>query len=287
METSRPSGTAEAIALMRAVHLLVDDDPKICEDPLALTFLGPEPTTALKSNPQVFQTPEFCSLRAVFVVRQRYAEDELARAVTHSVSQYVILGAGLDSFAYRRPDLMQTLRVYEVDHPSTQQWKRQRLTELGIAIPNNLTFIPIDFEVQTLAEGMATSAFKHHEPAFFSWLGVTQYLTADAVFSTLQYVAPSTAPGSEIVFQIILPPSILSAEDQALVAVASQLAAHQGEPWRSFFEPKALEARLRAMGFIQVFHFEPAEASALYFQGRKDGLRLPNYFELIKATVGS
>lgn len=286
METSRPSGTAEVIALMRAVHLSIDGDPKIFADPLAAAFLGPELATALKTTPQAFQTPEIRSLRAVFVVRQRYAEDELAKALARGISQYVILGAGLDSFAYRRSDLRQTLQVYEVDHPATQQWKRQRLTELGIALPSNLTFVPIDFDAQTLAAGMAASPFKHYEPAFFSWLGVTQYLTPEVVLSTLQYVASSTAPGSEIVFQIILSPSTLSAGDQAIVAVASQRAAEQGEPWRSFFEPKALESELRAMGFTQVFHFEPAEATSRYFQGRTDGLRLPTYFELIKARVG-
>ncbi len=215
MEASRPSGTAETTALMRALHLLLDDDPKIFADPLAEAFLSPEQATVLKTPPQIFQTPEMRSLRAVFVVRQRYAEDELAKAIARGISQYVILGAGLDSFAYRRSDLRQTLHVYEVDHPSTQQWKRQRLAELGIALPHNLTFIPIDFEVHTLAAGMAASPFKPHEPAFFSWLGVTQYLTTEAVLSTLQYVASSTAPGSEIVFQIILSPSTLSAEDRA------------------------------------------------------------------------
>ena len=186
MEASRSSGTAEGIALMRAVHLSIDGDPKIFADPLAASFLGPELATALKTTPQMFQTPALRSLRAVFVVRHRYAEDELAKALARGVSQYVILGAGLDSFAYRRPDLRQTLHVYEVDHPATQQWKRQRLTDLGIAIPDNLTFIPIDFEVQTLAEGLAASTFRHDEPAFFSWLGVTQYLTANAVFSTFK-----------------------------------------------------------------------------------------------------
>jgi methyltransferase (TIGR00027 family) len=286
MEASRPSGTAEAIALMRALHLVVDDDPKIFADPLAAAFLSPAQATALKTTPQIFQTPEMRSLRAVFVVRQRYAEDELAKAMARGVSQYVILGAGLDSFAYRRADLRQTLRVYEVDHPAMQQWKRQRLTELDIALPDNLTFIPIDFEVQTLVEGIAASPFKPHEPAFFSWLGVTQYLTTEAVLSTLQYVASSAAPGSEIVFQIILSPSTLSAEDRAVVTVASQLAAQRGEPWLSFFEPTTLESQLRAMGFTEVLHFTPAEATVLYFQGRTDGLRLPNYFELIKARVG-
>jgi methyltransferase (TIGR00027 family) len=286
MEASRSGGTAEMIALMRAVHLLVDDAPKIFEDPLAAAFLGPEQATALKTTPQAFQTPALRALRAVFVVRQRYAEDELAKAVARGIRQYVILGAGLDSFAYRRPDLRQTLHVYEVDHPATQQWKRQRLTALGMAIPDNLTFIPLDFEVQTLAEGLAASPFRHDEPAFFSWLGVTQYLSADAVYNTLRDIAVSTAPGSEILVQILLPPSTLSAEDQAVFAVGAQQGTQQGEPFRSVFEPTAFEAQLQAMGFTQVSHFEPAEATTRYLQGRTDGLRLPQAFELITASVG-
>jgi methyltransferase (TIGR00027 family) len=286
MEASRASRTAERIALMRALHLLLDGDPKIFEDPLAAALLGPERMVAVRTTPQAFQTPEQRSLRAVFVLRQRYAEDELAKAVKRSISQYVMLGAGLDSFAYRRPDLSQTLHVYEIDHPSTQGWKRQQLTQLGLAQPDNLTYIPIDFDIHTLADGMAASPFKHHEPAFFSWLGVTQYLTRDAVLSTLQYVASSTAPRSEIVFQVILSPSTLSAEDQAVVAVASERAAQQGEPFRTFFDPQVLEAQLHAMGFTHVVHFGPADASLQYFQGRTDGLRLPNYFELIKASSG-
>lgn len=285
MEEGRPGWTAEGIARMRALHLLLDDDPKIFEDNLALPFLGSEETIRLKTNLDAYQTSELRSLRAVFVMRHRYAEDELGEAFQHGISQYVILGAGLDPFAYQCPDAMQRLHIYEVDHPPTQQWKRQRLEELGIPIPANLTFIPIDFEVQTLAEGMAASDFKHKEPAFFSWLGVTQYLTEEAVLETLKYVSTHAAPGSEIVFQIVLPQSILSADDQAVVTTAIERASQHGEPWLSFFEPQALEARLMAMGFNRVTHFGSAEASARYFQGRTDGLALPNYFELIKAGL--
>ena len=132
---------------------------------------------ALETASPMSQTPELTAFRAIFVVRQRFAEEELAKAVARGVRQYVILGAGLDSLAYRRPDLTGMLQIFEVDHPSTQQWKRQRLTERGIAIPDNLTFVPLDFEVQDLAETMASSPFQSAEPAFFSWLGVTQYLS--------------------------------------------------------------------------------------------------------------
>ncbi|MEE8435558.1 MAG: SAM-dependent methyltransferase [bacterium] len=286
MDEGQPSNTAQILARHRALHLMVDGDPKIYGDRLAMDFLGSEEITRLEANPEIFQTPQSRSLRAVAVLRQRYVEDELAKAVQRGVSQYVILGAGLDPFAYQRPDSFRALRIFEVDHPLTQQWKRRRLEQLDIAIPNALTFIPIDFDVQTLAEGMAASTFSEKDAAFFSWLGVTQYLTEAAVFGTLAYVASHTAPGSEIVFQIILPASSLNAEDKALVSSTSQRAAGYGEPWLSYFEPEEIETRLKGMGFGNVVHFGAKEASAKYFQGRTDGLTPPNYFALIQARVG-
>jgi methyltransferase (TIGR00027 family) len=286
MEASRSGGTAETAAFMRALHLAIDGDPKIYEDPLAAVLIGPERAMALETASLMSQTPELTAFRAIFLVRQRFAEDELAKAVARGVRQYVILGAGLDSLAYRHTDLTGMLRILEVDHASTQQWKRRRLTERGITIPGNLTFVPFDFEVQDLAEAMASSPFRTADPAFFSWLGVTQYLSEDAVFKTLRYVASSTAAGSEIVFQIVLPQSTLSGEDRAVIAAASTHAAQKGEPWRSFLEPEALEARLRAMGFADVHHLTMAEASIRYLEGRTDELWLPNAFELITARVG-
>jgi methyltransferase (TIGR00027 family) len=219
MEEGRPSATAMIAAMIRAAHLLWDDPPKIFQDPLALGLSGVESASALQATLKAMQaeqarrsTPAFAQVLSRYnyagvLVRQRYAEDELATAVERGVEQYVILGAGLDSFAYRRPDLATILRVFEVDHPATQQWKRARLQELSVHLPSNLTFIPLDFEQHTLADGLPAGGHRPELPTFFSWLGVTQYLTAEAVFTTLRYVA-SLAPGSEIVFQYFLPESL-------------------------------------------------------------------------------
>jgi methyltransferase (TIGR00027 family) len=200
MEAGQPSSTAIASAMMRAGHLLFDGTPKILQDDLALGLSGFENEAALaraldelRHNEAQRSTPEFAqllfrSLRAIMVVRNRYAEDELHRARQRGVTQYVLLGAGLDSFAYRRPDVAEVLRVFEVDYPSSQQWKRARLRELQVRLPANLTFIPIDFEHQTLREALAAGGYRMEEAAFFSWLGVTQYLTPNATVGTLQEI---------------------------------------------------------------------------------------------------
>ena len=286
MEEGRPSTTAICAAMVRAAHLLWDEDPKIFQDPLALGLSGMESEAALQAALEAIQaelarrsTPEFAQKfygygRAVVAMRQRYTEDELGKAMERGVGQYVILGAGLDSFAYRRPDLAGVLRVFEVDHPATQQWKRARLQALDIALPSNLTFVPLDFEQQTLAEGLRAGGHRPELPTFVSWLGVTMYLTEAAVFETLRYVA-SLAPGSEIVFEYGLPESRLDEEDRRLLAVAKAYAAARGEPFLSAFEPTTLAARVKALGFAQVWDLGPEEANAHYFAGRTDGLCIP------------
>jgi len=297
MEEGRPSATAISTALRRAAHLVLDDDPKVFQDSLALRLSGMESEAALQAALEAMQaenarrsTPEVAqrvnrSARAAVVMRQRYTEDELGKALERGVTQYVILGAGLDSFAYRRPDLVTTLHVFEVDHPATQQWKRARLRELNIALPSNLTFVPLDFEQQTLAEGLRAGGHRSEVSTFFSWLGVTVYLTEAAVFETLRYVA-SLAPGSEIVFEYFLSESLLDEESRRGLAVAKARGASLGEPWLSQFEPSLLTARVKELGFTQVWDLGPEEANARYFAGRTDGLRTSPVLHLMKARVG-
>jgi methyltransferase (TIGR00027 family) len=296
MEEGRPSATATIAAMMRAAHLVVDDDPKILQDSLALSFSGVENEAALQERLRAIETeiarrstPEFAQAflrynRAGASMRQRYTEDELGKAIERGVGQYVILGAGLDSFAYRHPDLAGILRVFEVDHPATQQWKRARLRELHLNLPSNLTFVPIDFEQQTLAEGLRAGGHQPELPTFFSWLGVTMYLTEEAVFETLRQVA-SLAPGSEIVFQYVLPESRVNEEGRRLLAIFKAASAARGEPWLSQFEPTMLTARLQALGFTQVWDFGSEEANARYFAGRTDGLCASPTHHLMKARV--
>jgi methyltransferase (TIGR00027 family) len=268
-------------AMIRAAHLLWDDAPAIFQDPLALGLSGVESPGASQATRRTMQDNY-----AGVLVRQRYAEDELATAVNRGVGQYVMLGAGLDSFAYRRPDLATILRVFEVDHPATQQWKRARLRELDVHLPSNLTFIPLDFERHTLADGLRAGGHRPELPTFFSWLGVTHYLTAEAVFTTLRYVA-SLAPGREIVFQYFLPEALFDDENRHLLVLWKARRASVGEPVLSQFEPTTLATRVQEFGFTQVWDVGPEALDARYFPVRTYGLRVSPYSHLMKARVGS
>src|SRR5262245_58103776 len=218
-------------------------------------------------------------------VRARLAEDVVERALTAGTRQYAILGAGLDSFAYRRPDLLVRLRVFEVDHPASQAWKRERLAELGVSLPANLVFAPIDFESQTLRAGLLTAGFDFAAAAVFSWIGVTMYLTLAAIEATLGTVA-ACPPPSRIVLTYNLPPSTLQDHGRAIGSRMSRMAGDMGEPWISFFTPAEAEALLCRCGFGKVDHFGPAEAIRTYFDGRPD-VRLEMPQRLLVATVAA
>src|SRR5262245_1086546 len=269
MQEDRPSSTADGAALMRAVHRLLDPPP-ILDDPLAERPPGPEPKAALHGDPRVFDTPELRRLRASIAVRSRYSEDCLADAVRRGTRQYVILGAGLDSFAYRNPFAGSGLHVYEVDHPSTQAWKRERLQAAGIDLPPSLTFVAIDFEREIIAEAMSRSGFDAGAATFVSWLGVTVYLAREAVLRTLAWVA-SLGPGSEIVFSYVTTPAPERAAAPPVLSSLAARAASKGEPWVTFFEPAALARELEQLGFAEVEDFGGAQAVARYYGGRRDG----------------
>jgi methyltransferase (TIGR00027 family) len=286
MEAGGPSRTAITTATLRAAHCLLDGVPKVLDDPFARSFAGFADDEELLSALKAMVYPDFPRMRTLFALRNRYAEDELVRTIERGISQYIILGAGLDSFAYRRPDLLRTLDVYEVDHPVSQAWKRARVEELGIKIPARLHYVPIDFERETLTEGLAAAGINFNAAIFFSWLGVTQYLSSLAVLGTLQEIVRLAAPGSEIVFQFVVPAATLAGEESSLVTALAAHAAAVGEPWLSFFDPEELEAHLREMGFRKIHHFGPQQASERYLLGRTDGLRLPAYFHMINAVVG-
>jgi len=286
MEERGPSRTAITTATLRAAHFLLDAEPKILDDSFARAFAGFANDEELSKALDTLVYPDFARMRTLFALRNRYAEDELARTIEQGTSRYIILGAGLDSFAYRRPDLMRTLDVFEVDHPSSQAWKRRRVAELGIRIPARLHYVPIDFERETLTAGLAAAGIDFTAATFFSWLGVTQYLSSAAVLGTLREVAELAAPGSEIVFQFIVPEATLTGEERSLVTDLAAGGAAVGEPWLSFLEPEELDAHLRQMGFRKVLHFGPQQATERYLLGRSDGLQLPAYFHMINACVG-
>jgi len=286
MERRAPSPTAIAIAVHRAAHQLLDDEPKILNDPFARDLAGLANDEELKKAFEAFAMPDFPRMRVHFTLRSRYAEDELSMAIERGVSQYVILGAGLDSFAFRRPDLMPNLHVYEVDHPATQSWKRARVEELSIPVPPTLHYVPIDFESGALSTGLAVGGLDREAKTFFSWLGVIQYLARDAVLNTLREIASVAAPGSELVIQFVVPAATIGGAEGDLVTALADRAANMGEPFRSFFKPEDLEANLKQAGFGDIVHFAAEQATERYLRGRKDGLTLPAYFRMIKARVG-
>src|SRR5438445_3506152 len=193
------------VANERAAHQMLDN-PKIFEDPLTFRIIGAEAESRLRSNLAQFQKPEERDFRARVMVRNRYAEDELARSVQKGVRQYVILGAGLDTFAYRNP--FPHLRVFEVDHPVTQAWKRSCLEKAAIPIPASVTYVSVDFERQMMTDALRQSGFKNDELTFVAWLGVTGYLSQEAVISALSSIVSSMRVGSEIVFDFSPPPSL-------------------------------------------------------------------------------
>lgn len=269
----------------RAAHLLWDDPPKIFEDTFALALSGCADEAALRARldarsvalaaiagPNLAQAA-FTFARSLVAMRARYVEDELAEAIKRGVAQYVILGAGLDSFAYRRPDLANTVRVFEVDHPATQAWKRARLHELNLATPPSLVFVPLDFNKQSLIESLGLFGYRPDRPGFISWLGVVPYLTRDAIFDTLRAVA-SMAPGTEIIFDYPPPAELLDDEDRQLLELMTKANAARGEPFLTFFEPAALAERVRKLGFAEVWDLGAEKVNARYFANRSDGLQL-------------
>ena len=284
MKENCPSATALRVAIRRAAHQIMDD-PRVFCDPLALTILGMENASALESDPKwLEQTPFSSRLRAFLAARSRCAEDELHVAVKRGVIQYVVLGAGLDTFAYRNPYSEDVLHVFEVDHPATQTWKHSRLREAGIPIPRTLTFSPVEFETQTLEEGLRRAGFDPGKSTFFSWLGVTEYLTSSAVTATLQFVA-SMPVGSGIVFDYMLSPSLLNPIARLAFDRLAQRVSLAGEPFQTFFDPSVLKSSLGAMGFGRMEDLGPEELNARFFQERSDNLRVGSLSHVMIAQV--
>jgi methyltransferase (TIGR00027 family) len=269
--------TALGVAELRAVHQFLDGEPKILEDPAILRLLGADAVARLKSDSAPADRPQRRGLRADVLWRTRYAEERLAQAVERGLRQCVILGAGLDTFAYRQPDWARSLRIYEIDHPAAQQDKRRRLTDAAIAMPDNLEFVPIDFEAPGLSETLRGSTLDFRAPAFFTCLGVLVYLTRRAVDAAFHLVA-AFPPGSELVFTFSPP-------ENAGTPLAARLA-ERGEPWLTHFAPQALADELRARGFSQIPPSDIAEAEQNCFHGRGDGLQPARVETLAAAIVG-
>ncbi len=266
METGKPSKTALRVAIRRAAHQIADP-PSVLDDPIALRLIGPGHENDLERA----MHPVGRDFRAFMSARSRYAEDHLGQAVAAGVRQYVILGAGLDTFAYRNP--FQDLRVFEADFPATQEWKRSLLADASIPLPANLTFVPLDFEHKTLSDGLRESGLDLAAPAFFSWLGVAPYLTLDAFRATVTTIAQFPS-GSAVTFDYAFPPESLSTKRRAIFNRLAGRVAAAGEPFRLFFTPEQVEAELRRAGFHCIEQADRDSLNALYFQDRADGLKL-------------
>jgi methyltransferase (TIGR00027 family) len=270
--------------MRRAAHQILDD-PKVFDDPLARRILWLE--TALgqdPSQPWLEESPLARVLRSSLAARSRYAEDQLHAAIKQGIDQYVVLGAGLDTFTYRNPYPQDVLHVFEVDHPTTQSWKRTRLEEAGIPIPKTVTLAPVDFEIQTLEDGLRRSGFDTSKGSFFSWLGVTMYLRSAAIDATLRFVA-SMPVGSGIVFDYLISPSLLNPRARMVFENLAHRVALAGEPFQTFFDPSFLKITLRAMGFGQIEDIEPEEMDARYFRGRTDEARVGKLAHVMNARV--
>ena len=260
--------TAISAAVERASHLLRDGEPKILHDEFAL------PLSGLSQEEAVAMSAAFSHTSALWVLRSRYTEDRLAVARAR-LNQYVILGAGLDSYALRHAADLNELIVFEVDDPPMQVWKQARLKALGLQVPRQLRFAPCDFERQSIADALADAGFASQAPAFISWLGVSQYLSPASVNNTLRWAA-SCAPGSEIVLTFVVPGPEAEARKSFFVA--------RNVDFSTFFTPDQMTRMLREAGFAQIEHFPPEQANEAYFHGRSDGLRAPTLERLVSAT---
>jgi len=287
-------------ASQRAAHLILDN-PKIFEDPLALRIIGAETESKLRLSLAQFQQPAVRALRAAMMVRNRYAEDELVRSIQRGVRQYVSLGAGLDTFAYRNS--FPLLRVFEVDHPATQAWKRSCLEKAAIPIPASVTFVSVDFERQMMTDALRQSGFKSDELTFVSWLGVTGYLSQEAVISVLSSIVSSMRVGSEVVFDFSPPPSLKETirriKESFVVSGSSLLQQLRERAYRmivnrtfknkdfrwTYFDPASLTRDLKRIGFADVQLLGPKELNVRYCKDRTDGLRIQNQMHMAKARV--
>jgi len=255
--------------MRRAAHQIYDAKPLVLDDPIAVPILGETYAEEVRRTPTRPDRPFSVALRAFLVARSRYAEDNLQRAVAHGVSQYVLLGAGLDTFAHRNPH--PGLHVFEIDHPATQQWKRDLLETNKIPAPRSLTYVPVDFEHQKLPVQVLAAEFDPTLRTFFAWLGVVPYLTLAAFRSTLAFVA-AQPPGSGIVLDYGQPRSVLPPLEQLAhdsLASRVQLA---GEPFQLFFTPAEIAVELSAFHGIE--DLGAPEINARYFANRDDSLRL-------------
>jgi methyltransferase (TIGR00027 family) len=277
MQTGQPSDTARGAAAYRAIHQTLEGGA-IFSDPFAAKILDDETRARLE---ETAADPALRPMRLFIAARSRFSEDTLAACVARGVRQIVVLGAGLDTFSLRNPHAAQGVRVFEVDYPATQDWKRERLKQAGLGVPSSLTFAPIDFERQSLADGLNAAGFQADRPAFFQWLGVVPYLTGDAISATLDFIAG--VPQSEVVFDYAEPFENYPAERRENVMEVAAQAASRGEPWLSQFDPVELSKMLRNKGFGIVEDLGLAEITDRFYGTLKQGITVGPGAHMVRA----
>lgn len=262
----QPDNTAIRVALWRAFHTQADAEPHILEDTVGLELIAPE--EGWQERPDIKYTQR---LRASVVARSRYIEDIITTEIPKGTDQYVILGSGLDTFAQRNPDTASKIQIFEIDQPGTLTWKQKRLSETGFHIPENLHFVPVNFEKSSWWEQLLKAGFNIHKPAVIVCTGVTLYLTKSAIIETLQHMV-SLAAGSVVAISFYLPVKLLEKEDQPMQEMANKGAQQSGTPFISFFSPEEVIAIAKESGLNNTDLVSTEDIKDLYFKNRTDGL---------------
>ena len=282
MQPGTPSATAISVASLRAAHLHLFDAPKIHEDTFALQMSGARDAEELKARLQKSKLPDLQRVSAYFACRHRFSEDRMWAALDRGVRQVVLLGAGLDTLALREPAISTRVMFVEIDHPDSQRWKLERLRAIGLPTAG-VHYVPVDFASQVLEEELSVAGVRSDQPTFFAWLGVTQYISEAAGIATLA-LAGKYAPGSEIVFDVIIPFEDLNPDDLRISLAARASSQERGEPWISFYRPEEIAPRLLAHGFANVQPQTPEDASR-YYVGQPPGVAPLSAWQLIAAVV--
>jgi methyltransferase (TIGR00027 family) len=277
-----PDSTAVRVALWRALHVQTDAPPHVLEDEIGLQLAAPADGWQARPDMDPAGTRGF---RASIVARARFIEDLVTEQAGRGVSQYVILGAGLDTFAQRRPEIAAGMRVFEVDQPGPQAWKRRRLTELGFGVPDWLRLVPVDFErSESWWERLAEAGFDAGRPAVVASTGVSMYLTKEATAATLRQLA-ALAPGSTLAMTFLLPRELLDDADRAGLQASQKGARASGTPFVSFYRPDEMLTMAREAGFAGARHVSGSSLAERYFSGRDDGLRPSSGEDFVVATT--
>jgi methyltransferase (TIGR00027 family) len=290
MKNKQRYSTAEVTAAIRAMHLLYDH-PVVFNDPYALQLTSPALRRFCQNRffqwilRRKFIYETYRPISAQVLSRAKYVEEKLEQAVSKGISQYVIIGAGFDSFCLRRPSFSADLRIYEIDHPVTQQIKRKRLMEILSSSPKGVEFLSIDLEKRTIANALSDASFLKGEKAFFSWLGVVSYLSEDAVFAVLRDLACFADHGSEIVFDYLIPTSKMTLEDRQALGRGMRMIERWGEPVKSYFDPGGFPGEVSLLGYHIFENQSPDEMNKRFFRDREDNLRTHSSAYIIHAAI--